>query len=212
MRCPKCSFVSYDVTETCVKCGKNISAASKELYGTVASIAAPAFLRIAAAEPEPEYVEESTGSQDTEIAFDLGGAEEPVLDLGGEEGPSVEAGGLDFGLEETVAAPAMEEPIFAEPVADEPHAAAFDIGALAPPQEELVTMTEPVEELEFAAAAAEAPAPKPASGGLGLADLKVEGIDLEVAPGKGKAMPSVKTGTALDNFDIDLGDLIPKKK
>lgn len=208
MRCPKCSFVSYDVTETCVKCGKNISAASKELHGTVAGIAAPAFLRIAAPEPEPEYFEEGAAAQDTEIAFDLGGAEEPVLDLGGEEGPAVEAGGLDLGLEETVAAPAMEEPVFAEPVAEEPQAAAFDIGALTPPQEELVTIEEPVEELEFAAA--EAPAPKPASGGL--ADLKVEGIDLEVAPGKGKAVPSVKTGTALDNFDIDLGDLIPKKK
>lgn len=206
MRCPKCSFVSYDVTETCVKCGKNISAASKELHGTVASIAAPAFLRVAVPEPELEYGAESTASQDTEIAFDLGGAEEPVLDLGGEEGPSVEVGGLDLGLEEA-AAPAME---FAEPAAVEPGAAAFDIGALAPPQEELVTMSEPDEELEFAGA--EAPAPKAASGGLGLADLKVEGIDLEVTPGKDKAMPSVKTGTALDNFDIDLGDLIPKKK
>ncbi|MHB8810588.1 MAG: hypothetical protein ACYC9M_11315 [Desulfobulbaceae bacterium] len=142
------------------------------------------------------------------MAFDLDGAEEPVLDLGGEEGPSVESGGLDFGLEETLAAPAMEEPVFAEPVAEEPQAPAFDIGALTPPQEELVTMEEPVEELEFATA--EASSPKPASGGL--ADLKVEGIDLEVAPGKGKAVPSVKTGTALDNFDIDLGDLIPKKK
>ena len=208
MRCPKCSFVSYDVTETCVKCGKNISAASKELHGTVASIAAPAFLRVAVPEPEPEYGEEGAAPQDTEIAFDLGGAEEPILDLGGEEGPSAESGGLDFGLEETAAAP--EETVFVEPAAEEPQAAAFDIGALTPPQEELVTMEEPAEELEFAAT--EAPSPKAASGGL--ADLKVEGIDLEAAPGagKGKAMPAVKTGTALDNFDIDLGDLIPKKK
>ena len=207
MRCPKCSFVSYDLTETCVKCGKNISAASKELHGTVASVPAPAFLRFAA--PEPEYGEEGA-AQDTEIAFDLGGADEPVLDLGGDEGPSVEIGELDLGLEETAAAPAMEEPVFAEPAAEEPQAAAFDIGTLTPPQEELVTVEEPDEELEFAGA--EAPPPKAASGGL--ADLKVEGIDLEAAPGagKGKTMPSVKTGTALDNFDIDLGDLIPKKK
>lgn len=211
MRCPKCSFVSYDLTETCVKCGKNISAASKELHGTVASIPAPAFLRVAVPEPEPEYVEQGAAAQDTEIAFDLGEAEEPILDLGGEEGPS-EIGGLDLGLEETAAAPAMEEPVFAEPAAEEPQAAAFDIGALTPPQEELVTIEEPAAELAFAAT--EAPSPKAASGGLGLADLKVEGIDLEAAPGvgKGKAMPSVKTGTALDNFDIDLGDLIPKKK
>lgn len=219
MRCPKCSFISYDLTETCVKCGKNISAASKELKGTIASIGAPAFLRIAVPEPEPEYGDESASSQDTEIAFDLGGAEEPVLDLGGEEGPAVEAGGLDLGLEEAEAAPAMdlggpslEEPLFAEPAMAEPQAAAFDIGALTPPQEELVTMAEPIEDLEFAAAAA--PSPKAASGGLGLADLKVDGIDLEAAPaaGTGKVMPAVKTGTALDDFDIDLGDLIPKKK
>lgn len=52
-----------------------------------------------------------------------------------------------------------------------------------------------------------------------LEDLNFNGLDLESpakiitgsAAGK-RYLPSVKTGTALDKFDIDLGDLFPEKK
>lgn len=224
MRCPKCSFISFDVVETCVKCGKNISSASQELHGTVAHISAPAFLRFGYAEPEPEAGTEGMAPE-AELEFDLGGAEDAVMDLGAEEGPSLEAGALDLGIEEPAAVePAMDlggltleetavaEPVFAEPEPSETQALAFDIADLAPPQEEPAAVEETVEELEFAAA--EAPPPRAERAVGGLADLKVDGIDLEVAPaaGKGKVMPAVKTGTALDDFDIDLGDLLPKKK
>lgn len=218
MRCPKCGFVSYDLTETCGKCRKNISAASKELHGTVASVGAPGFLRAAIAEIELEAGQ--GGEAEAEVSFDLGGEEETFIDLGADEGPSLEAGSLDLGIEEAAAEPAergsfeepaAEESVFAMPT-EEPAASGFEISDLAPPQ----VAAEPAEEeagedLEFAAAG-EAPPSRTQSAGLGLADLKVEGIDLEAAPAKGKAMHSVKTGTALDEFDIDLGELIPKKK
>lgn len=222
MRCPKCGFISFDVVEACVKCGKNISSASQELHGTVAHIPAPAFLRFAYPEPEPVGME--GGSQDMEVEFDLGGGEEAVIDLGTEEGPSLEAGALDLGIAEpaaeavgdlgglTLEEVTAEEPLFAESAAPESQAPAFDITDLAPPQEEPAAVEEAVEELELAAAE---PSPsRPERAGGGLADLKVEGIDLEAAPaaGKGKITPAVKTGTALDDFDIDLGDLLPKKK
>ena len=209
MRCPKCGFVSYDLTETCGKCGKNISGAAKELHGTVASVGAPGFLRAAIAELDLDAAQ--GGETEAEVAFDMGADEETVIDLGGDEGPSLEAGSLDLGIAEAATEPvelgsfeepAAEEPVFAMPT-EEPEAAGFEISDLAPPQEA-------AEEPEFAAA--KAPPSKSQSAGLGLADLKVEGIDLEVAPAKGKAMHSVKTGTALDEFDIDLGELIPKKK
>lgn len=224
MRCPKCNFVSYDLSETCAKCGKNIGSAAKELQGTVASIAPPSFLRFglkgAVAETAPG------GAAESEMAFDLGGAEETVIDLGSEEGPSPAAGSLDLGLAETAAEPldmgghpeekgVAEEAVFALP-AEEPQAAGFEISDLAPPPEAAEAEgTAPeaakmAQELEFAVN--EADASKPASAGLGLADLKVEGIDLEAAPAKGKVMPAVKTGTALDEFDIDLSELLSKKE
>lgn len=218
MRCPKCGFVSYDLAETCGKCGKNISGASTELHGTVASVGPPAFLRAAIAEPELEGAQ--GGEAESDFAFDLGGEEETLIDLGADEGPSLEAGSLDLGMEEAAAEPvelgsfeepAAEEPVFAVP-AEEPETAGFEISDLAPPQEAAEPAEEEAgEDLEFAAAE-EAPPSIPQSAGSGLADLKVEGIDLEATPAKGKAMPSVKTGTALDEFDIDLGELIPKKK
>jgi hypothetical protein len=220
MRCPKCGFVSYDLAETCAKCGKNINAASKELQGTVASIAPPSFLHFGVAEPEPKAAQGA--EPEAEVAFDLGGEEEAVIDLGGEEGTAQEVGAMDLGLEEAVAEPeALGGPAVAEPMAEEPVFAMpteapqvtdFEISDLAPPQEAAEPLKEEVaEELEFAAAAEEQQA-KSASTALGLADLKVEGIDLEAAPATGKAVPAVKTGTALDEFDIDLADLIPKRK
>ena len=52
-----------------------------------------------------------------------------------------------------------------------------------------------------------------------MEDLNFNGLDLETpskivsgsAAGK-RYLPSVKTGTALDKFDIDLGDLFSDKK
>ncbi|MFZ5799242.1 MAG: hypothetical protein C4563_08285 [Desulfobulbus sp.] len=220
MRCPKCGFISYDLLETCIKCGKNINAAAKELHGTVASIPPPPFLRFEQPEPGSEVTQ--GGESEAEMTFDLGGNDEALIDLGAEESPSLEAEGLDLGG--AAAEPAFDlglggepaaEPVFAEP-AGETQEEGFMISDLAPAQEggeeaaEVGGEPEVAEELEFAAAE---PSPAKAEAGTpGLADLKVEGIDLESAPAKGKTMPSVKTGTALDEFDIDLGDLIPKKK
>lgn len=188
MRCPKCSFISFDFQETCVKCGKNISAAAEELHGTVASMAPPAFLKFDFTEAEPE-VEEAAAEgfeAEAEQEFDLGGEEEVAVDLGA-EGEAAEEGGEDFAIE------AEEEP-------------EMDMADLAPAEEEAVAE-------DFEVSAEEEPATKEAAG-QGLADLNVEGVDLETAPPapeQGKVMPSVKTGTALDDFDIDLGDLLPKK-
>lgn len=69
------------------------------------------------------------------------------------------------------------------------------------------------------------PSPQPAAttrkgrGKSGLEDLDFDGLDLESpakivsgsAAGK-RYLPSVKTGTALDKFNIDLGDLFSEKK
>ncbi len=96
----------------------------------------------------------------------------------------------------------------------------IDISDLAPPEEdgeervaEALTLGE---ETSGEAAFAGGPPPAPASvaPGSGLEDLQVEDLDLDtpsplVAGSKAgdKLMPSVKTGTALDDFEIDLGEL-----
>jgi len=104
----------------------------------------------------------------------------------------------------------------------------IDISDLAPPADDQneaapgeMELDEPVQEeeslaMETPSATSTTSAPSAASSGL--EDLQVEDLDLD-APAPlvtgskvgDKLMPSVKTGTALDDFDVDLGELISKK-
>lgn len=213
MRCPKCSFVSFDLVESCVKCGKNISAAAAELQGTVVAVEPPTFLGVASKEVPPEAAEPTAGF-DTEEPMDLGGeGEEETMDLSFDEGPAaeVEEVEMDFGEAEETTAAADLDLGFEEEVAVESEAGEGDvigISDLAPVEEAEEVLAEGPADEEHEAAAAGA-------GGLGLEDLKVDGIDLDSPPGgvaeSDKVLPSVKTGTALDDFDFDLGDLITSK-
>ncbi len=107
----------------------------------------------------------------------------------------------------------------------------LDISDLGPPS--AVALEEPalsiekdrpaleVESLQPESSSAPPPPPKSRTGraSSGLEDLNFNGLDLESpakivtgsAAGK-RYLPSVKTGTALDKFDIDLGDLFADKK
>lgn len=106
----------------------------------------------------------------------------------------------------------------------------LDISDLAPPDKEeaepIHFVEQPVlSDLEPVASRSETPAsppPSPSSPSpmkAGLEDLNFNGLDLDTpskliggsAAGK-RYLPSVKTGTALDKFDIDLGDLFPENK
>jgi len=214
MRCPKCSFISFDVLETCVKCGKKISAAAEELKGTVASVTPPPFLKFDFAEPEPESVGEGS-----EEAFDLGAEDEEVfVDFGDEEGAGEESVDVALDEESPVEEPVAEEPAIEEPVAEQEvveEEPILEIDDVAAPEEEPVVddvdiaLEEPESESEPEPESAES-----GESGAGLEDLKVDiDLDASTAPAAdgGKVMPSVKTGTALDDFDIDLGDLLPKQ-
>ena len=127
-----------------------------------------------------------------ESALELGAEKEPSLDKevpsgGGDEGPSLDFSGLDLS---DLAPPTGEE------------------------EEEALVLDETVGvEAEEAVA--------PGAGGSGnLEDLQVDGLDLGAPPplppsgqdGDIVAGPAVKTGTALDDFDVDLGDLLTKEK
>jgi len=105
----------------------------------------------------------------------------------------------------------------------------LDISDLAPPLKE---ESEPIKfaeqptlsDLEPVAALSQTPPPSPSlqtssPTPRGLEDLNFNGLDLDTpaklvtgsAAGK-RFLPSVKTGTALDKFDIDLGDLFSENK
>lgn len=134
-----------------------------------------------------EFDELEEGAPRDEFTLDLGGqdeeANEPAL-------PSVDFGDLDI----SDLAPPIQTPT--EPIRFEEQPAFHD--------------TEPVAELS--------PIPSPTDPSsktqAALEDLNFNGLDLDTpsklitgsAAGK-KFLPSVKTGTALDKFDIDLGDL-----
>lgn len=215
MRCPKCSFISFDMVESCTKCGKDISKTAEELKGTIAEVEAPSFLKM-------DF--ESYGSEAFEETGDIAG-EEAMMDLEIEEGEEF----VDFALEEEgeTAAEAADFEVEEESAVEaEPE---FEIGVEEPEEElqeepigisDLSPADEPVaalneEEFQFESeAAVDEHAPPADYEAKELEDLEVEGIDLESssAPASGKVMPSVKTGTALDDFDIDLGDLITSKK
>ena len=210
MRCPKCSFISFDLVDKCVKCGKDISAAAKALHGTTINIEPPVFLRFDEAEAESFAVEQEdleSAEQESEEAFDLGGEEDELLDFSAAEEADHEA--EDVELDFSVDAADSE-------TATGPEESGIDISDLAP-EEETADVKEVAEEAateEFAFMAEEEMAEGETAVGH-LEDLQVEGIDLESSSPpaeKGKSVSSVRTGTALDDFEIDLGDLISKKK
>lgn len=155
------------------------------------------------------------------------GTEEMEMNLG----PAEAAGEIDLG--EIGEAPQPEEDFTIDLGEDEPAEqageepkfdfAAIDISDLAPAEKETdnLLVAESVEEavVTEAVIAEEAPAaPSARTGSAALEDLQFEGIDLEPqsisAPdtAAGKIAPSVKTGTALDSFAVDLGDLFADEK
>ena len=103
----------------------------------------------------------------------------------------------------------------------------LDISDLAPPSADHAKATEPERELAFAEGPVASlsdiePSPAPAAATLGksgLEDLHFQDLNLDTpakfvsgsAAGR-KYSPSVKTGTALDSFDINLGDLFTANK
>jgi len=147
-----------------------------------------------------------------ELIMDLDGfnevspREEFTLELGEEHGAGeAKPPSLDFGdLDISDLAPPLKESM-------------APVTASQPFEEELqLARSEPVAGIsEIEPEQLKAPTARP----NGLEDLNVNGLDLDAtaklvasgATGK-RYIPSVKTGTALDSFDIDLGDLFAENK
>ena len=235
MRCPKCGYISFDTLGSCKKCKKNIGELVEELEGTVFESPAPVFLHIESGttySPAEKNTEEGISVDETEAdpAFP------PIL----EEEPGDVAMDGDLETDGTIAfedfeeAETTNEMILDDEIEDEVVTESddlqldfgdIDISDLAPPETDTdTTTTESLtldDDIEAVAEmpADETPAPSSIAPGSGLEDLHIDNLDLEspaplVSGSKvgDKLMPSVKTGTALDDFDFDLGELITEEK
>ncbi len=144
--------------------------------------------------------------ENDEIEFDLSDKEEGPADVAADEfGLSLDIGDDD--------APA--EPEQTGGAADSLDLSGLDLSDLTPPESE-VEGKEEKEELSLGGLSLEKSGDADKSAGRGdiLSDLDIDDLDLSgpssapagSATGK-KLRPSAKTGTALDDFDIDLGEL-----
>lgn len=238
MRCPKCGYITFDHLETCTKCRKKIAAMSEQLSGTIFKAEAPAFLQFKVHEPatgNDASVDLFSEDNDIDVEFSLGG-DEVVSDNGqaGEEiefdfmdesqdapasqGNDDDEGGDEFGLallgEESVELDLDEGETDVAESELQLDFSELDISDLAPPADDEDDLSSAELTLEDPASAKDSA--QPSTGiGAGLEDLQMDGLDLEMpslapagsATGK-KLSPAVKTGTALDGFDIDLGELM----
>jgi len=242
MRCPKCGYISFDHLETCRKCEKYIGDTVSEINGTVYDAFAPSFLQVTTEErfhaqpsslqsiDEPSDMTDSGSDTavregidtefvlgDDEIAW-ANDNEELVMDLDdfSEVAPREEYT-LDLGKESRRIESDRPSLDFGD----------LDISDLAPPVKEQINRPPLEEELELVgiepvAVLSQDSPPRQKSTparSTGLEDLHVNGLNLE-APAKfvagsaaGKRYyPSIKTGTALDKFDVDLGELFTENK
>ena len=150
-----------------------------------------------------DEMEEVSPRDEFTLDFDQGPGDDENSEL-----PPIDFGDLDISD--------LGPPMEGEEIEEEPEE------VISLEQEELSFSEEPImEEIVEANVAEPPPAPKPTkqAGKTGLEDLNFNGLDLESpskivsgsAAGK-RYLPSVKTGTALDKFDIDLGDLFKDNK
>ena len=87
MRCPKCGYISFDHLEACLKCKKNIKAASEALQGGVLQVTPPVFLNL-----QPESQESQQDEYELLVDDEESGEEyvDPDLDVILEEDSDVE--------------------------------------------------------------------------------------------------------------------------
>jgi uncharacterized OB-fold protein len=223
MRCPKCGFISFDHLENCLKCKKNIKAASEQLNGTVYNVAAPSFLKfdeevmeaelddgmvtVDAEETDDQYVDDALEvlvKEQQGENFALGDQdEEPDLAFDDEEEEEDREIEIDLSQFEDSTAEAEAEAEEQMPAAEEPEKPPEipvpeelgDLSDLAPPTKE----TESAETKEKESAELD----------LGDLDFDLALGDLEMPEEKSGAIDQTPA-VALD--DIDFSDTLDVKK
>jgi RNA polymerase subunit RPABC4/transcription elongation factor Spt4 len=237
MRCHKCGYISFDDQDNCKKCQKPVKS-DEYMEGVIFAVTPPLFLEIDkdlsggtddiwATEPVVEDSMNGDNQQDTaEIEIDFG--REGDLQLAPDDDSKSDLEEIylceDDSLNGAIAFDS--ENLSNDSKEDQSESdiqfdlADIDISDLAPPEEnstfyspdDNVELTLDLEKLDIS------PVAEPEAKAV-LDDLLLDGLDLDtsaptVAGSKSSHIlrPSLKTGTALDDFEVDLGDLIAKEK
>lgn len=168
---------------------------------------------------EEDTLESDETQADEDLDLDFIDESVEALGLGSNEDDEFD---LAFSDEESIGFDLDEEDKDAADGEDGPQIdfSELDISDLAPPaadEDDLSSGELTLEGVADASAATAVDAARPSmkKSGAGLEDLQMDGFDLEMPslPSTGSATEkklrtTVKTGTALDDFDIDLGELI----
>jgi len=223
MRCPKCGYISFDHSETCGKCGKDISSISTELNGVGYKIKPPSFLHISYDDEEPEEAaaevpdmaeaaeaDPQREPESDEEFLELGITDDVDGDVSGDEVEEEFAEGIEFipgAFQEEDEEEKAEEAELPPPTIDFD---GIDLSDLAPPEtaeRDSESAPDDKESNMFFE-------PTGGTDSDGLEDLQLDDIDIgggsiSFSPEDRKKKKSApgRTGTALDEFDFDLGEL-----
>ncbi len=241
MRCPKCGYISFDNQESCRKCRKPVKF-TEDLEGVIFAVQSPLFLDLdggsngdresvdtfaadKTGETEPVSMDGDDELDMAEIEIDFGEEDDQLFSLELDHGKSdIQEIDLseDDHVSETVSFDSTSLNEEQEGSGLQLDFADIDISDLAPPEAKSIDAdTDDEVGIDFAKLES-SPAVKSKSAttsGAGLDDLLVEGLDLDgptppVAGSKSSHMlrPSLKTGTALDDFEVDLDELITEER
>ena len=235
MRCPKCGYISFDHLEACLKCKKNISAASDALQGGVPYVASPVFLNLQSQEDSSEEfdivaeAEVVDGDLDILVEEESGevGEEEIVfgVDTDEEERGSVD---FDISMDEEEPGLAIDPSFFDDDFQNEAETDDNQGDTLADEGEDDFEIEMPEELMDMSDLAPPVP-PEEAEGSLDI-DLESLEFDLdskisdeadsalstgninlsEAAGGSGEEKSKKSKAMDMDedlNFDLDLGGL-----
>lgn len=238
MRCQKCGYISFDNQEKCKKCRKPVKF-DEGLEGVIFIDQPPLFLdldgdssggadsddavdieEIRETEPVLEFLTSEDDQQEME-EIDFGEEDDLQFELeldGGEPDPEVVDLPEDDSIDGSISfdATTLDESLKEEQAEGDIRLdfKDIDISDLDPPEEKSID-NDSADNTDIALGGVDTlPSPTPASG-AGLDDLLLDGIDIDspvpLVAGS-RLPPSLKTGTALDDFQVDLGELIREEK
>ncbi len=104
MRCPRCGYISFDQISNCLRCGKDIKKASRELDGAVSNIAAPGYLAFAQEEAARAQAESKANEKAEQVVAALPD-DDFFLD---DSGDAAEEGGEEISFVESLGEEGVE--------------------------------------------------------------------------------------------------------
>lgn len=123
MRCPKCSYTSFDHLVTCEKCGRDLTELVDQLHGTSLKVESPLFLGTALDAPVGEEMFDTDGGTSIpDLAMDEEG--DSFMSLKEEVAEAADAEEAAPIVEQDTAVEAPEPPPVEQPTAEEPDPAA----------------------------------------------------------------------------------------